>query len=225
MRAPTDMPQASRGGSNRGRIALVGVAVVLFVLALSLRGIAGFWTDYLWFDALDLGSVFTRVLTSQIALAARFTVAFFAILWVNLIVADRIAPKFRPSGPEEELLVRYPDVVARRAGLIRAGVAAVFALMFGVGAASQWNEWILFTNRQDFGITDPQFGLDVGFYVFQLPFLLYVVDWLFVSLIIVLIVTGVAHYLNGGIRMQTPLERVTPQVKVHISVLLAVLAH
>lgn len=224
MRAPTDMPQARRRGSNRGRIALVVLAVALFILVLSLRGIAGFWTDYLWFDALDLGGVFTRILTSQIALAAIFTVAFFAITWVNLIVADRIGPKFRPSGPEEELLIKYHDVVDRRAGLVRAGIALVFALMFGVGAASQWNEWILFTNRQDFGVTDPLFGLDAGFYVFQLPFLLYVVDWLFVSLIIVLIVTAVAHYLNGGIRLQTPLERVTPQVKVHISVLLGALA-
>ncbi len=224
MRAPTDMPPARHSGSNRGRIALVVVAVALFVLVLSLRGIAGFWTDYLWFDALELGGVFTRVLTSQVALAAIFTVAFFAIIWVNLIVADRIAPRFRPSGPEEELLIRYHDVVDRRAGLVRAGVALVFALMFGVGAASQWNEWILFVNRQDFGVRDPLFGLDAGFYVFQLPFLRYVVDWFFVSLIIVLIVTAIAHYLNGGIRLQTPLERVTPQVKVHLSVLLAALA-
>ena len=35
-----------------------------------------------------------------------------------------------------------------------------------------------------------------------LPFLTFVVDWLFASFVIILIVTAVAHYLNGGIRLQ-----------------------
>src|SRR5690606_4603632 len=74
------------------------------------------------------------------------------------------------------------------------------------------------------GQTDPQFGVDLGFYLFQLPFLTVAVDWLFASLIIVLIITTIAHYLNGGIRLQSPIERVTPQVKAHLSVLLGLLA-
>ena len=60
--------------------------------------------------------------------------------------------------------------------------------------------------------------------MFKLPFLSFVVDWLFASLLIILIVTTVAHYLNGGIRVQPPAPRVTPQVKAHLSVLLAALA-
>ena len=60
--------------------------------------------------------------------------------------------------------------------------------------------------------------------MFQLPFLNWVVGWLFAAFVIVFIVTAVAHYLNGGIRVQTPFQRVTPQVKAHLSVLLAVLA-
>ena len=42
---------------------------------------------------------------------------------------------------------------------------------------------------------------------------------------IITFVTIVAHYLNGGIRLpQSSLERVTPAVKTHVSVLLALLA-
>jgi uncharacterized protein len=73
-------------------------------------------------------------------------------------------------------------------------------------------------------VKDPQFDTDVGFFVFQLPFLDFVVGWLFAAFIIILFVTAGAHYLNGGIRVQTPLQRVTPQVKAHLSVLLGVLA-
>jgi uncharacterized membrane protein (UPF0182 family) len=68
------------------------------------------------------------------------------------------------------------------------------------------------------------FGQDVGFYVFKLPFITAVIDWAFASLVIILLITVVAHYLNGGIRLQSPFQRVTPQVKAHLSVLLALLA-
>ena len=100
-------------------------------------------------------------------------------------------------------------------------VSLVFALVAGVGVSGQWRDWILFTNRVDFGVKDEQFGLDVGFYVFQLPFLSFVVSWLFAAIVIIFIITTVAHYLNGGIRVQVPGQRVTPQVKAHLSVLLA----
>ena len=71
---------------------------------------------------------------------------------------------------------------------------------------------------------DPQFHKDIGFYVFRLPFLQFAVGWIFAALLVVLIVTAVFHYLNGGIRLQSPFQRVTPQVKVHLSVILALMA-
>ena len=150
------------------------------------------------------------VLGARVVLAVVFMGLFFALAWANLFVADRVAPPFRLAGPEDELLERYHDA-GRRAG--------------GPGAHRRWpacwrsspapacrrsgTRGCLFTNGGDFGVDDPQFGSDVGFYVFQLPFLSFVVDWLFASLLIVLIVTAVAHYLNGGIRVQPPRPRVS----------------
>jgi uncharacterized protein len=225
MRTPADLPRRPGGGiGSRGRVGLVVLAVALFVLLTSLRGIAGFWTDYLWFDSLGFASVFTGVLGARIILGVLFTAIFFVLLWVSLYIADRLAPGFRPLGPEEEIVERYNELVGHRQGLVRTAVAAVFAVIAGVGVASQWNLWILFTNAQDFGTNDPQFGLDIGFYVFQLPFLVFLVDWAFASLVIITIITAVAHYLNGGIRVQGVAQRVTPQVKAHLSVLLAAMA-
>ena len=83
-------------------------------------------------------------------------------------------------------------VGSARANLVRAGISLVFALIAGAGTASQWNSWILFRNRIDFGVDDPQFGMDVGFYVFQLPFLSFLTSWLFAAFIIILIVTAAA---------------------------------
>ncbi len=205
-------------------MAIVGV-IALFTFITSLRGLAGFWTDYLWFDALGFGAVFRRILWARIGLGLLFTGVFFGLLYVNLWVADRLGPTVRPKGPEEDLVERYHAVVGQRTNLVRFVISAVFALIAGVGVSSQWENWLLFTNRVDFGVSDAQFEKDVGFYVFQLPFLTYVVGWLFAAILIIFIVTAVAHYLNGGIRIQQPpAKRVSAAVKGHLSLLLGLLA-
>jgi len=222
MRTPTDMPQRRR--ISRGRLALIVTAAVDFVLFMSLRGLAGFWTDWMWFDSLGLSSVFTGVLGAKIALGAIFTAAFFVMVLINLVIADRIGPKVRPIGPEDDLLERYHETIGRRTKTVRVVVSFVLALFAGLGMSGDWNQWILFRNGGSFGVNDQTFQTDVGFYVFKLPFYSSVVNWLFAAGIILLIVTVVAHYLNGGIRLQAAGERVTPQVKAHISVLLGLLA-
>lgn len=203
---------------------MISGVIALFVVVISLRGIAGFYTDFLWFQSVGQDDVFVGILGAKVALFAIFTMAFFVLLMINLVVADRIAPPFRPAGPEEEVLERYYEVVGQRKGLVRLVIALVFALIAGAGVSDQWNEWILFTHGEDFGTVDPLFNRDIGFYLFKLPFLSFVVSWAFAAFVIIFIVTAVAHYLNGGIRLQTAGERVTPLVKAHLSVLLAVLA-
>jgi uncharacterized membrane protein (UPF0182 family) len=220
MRVPTLEPR--RRFRLRGWI--IGGAVVLLVLLFSLRGLAGFYTDYLWFDSVGQGSTWSSLLAARVAPALVFTVVFFVIMFVNLIIADRLAPKYRSMGPEDELIARYQQVAGPYTMRIRIGVSLFFALIAGIGVSSQWKQWVLFTHYVSFGKKDPQFHKDIGFYVFQLPFLKFIAEWLFAGLVIVLIVTAVEHYLNGGIRFQTPFQRVTPQVKAHLSVILAVMA-
>jgi uncharacterized membrane protein (UPF0182 family) len=226
VRTPADFPRRRRAErvSGRGRAWLVVLAVALFLLLTSLRGIAGFYTDYLWFDSLNYDSVFTGILSAKFALGAIFTGIFFGLLWLNLLIADRLAPRFRPAGPEEEVIERYRELIGNRTGLVRAAVSGLFALIAGAGVSAQWNNWLLFTNAQTMGTKDPQFNVDIGFYLFRLPFLSFVIDWAFASIVIVLIVVAVAHYLNGGIRVSGTGQRVTPQVKAHLSVLLGLLA-
>src|SRR5262245_16591087 len=93
-------PTTRREG--RGRVLLIIGGVVLFVLVTSLRGIASFWTDYLWFDSLGMEDAFTGRLRAQIALVVVFTTTFFLLMFANLTVARRVMPVYRPDGPEEE---------------------------------------------------------------------------------------------------------------------------
>src|SRR5688572_12596031 len=161
---PADLPRRRRPNvGQRGRITLVVLAVALFILLTSLRGIAGFYTDLLWFDSLGFRGVFTGVLGAKVTLALIFSAAFFVLLLVDLFIADRLAPRFRPAGPEEEVIERYHELIGNRAGLVRAGIALVFGLIAGVGQSGHWHDWLLFRNAQDFGVSDEQFGRDVGF--------------------------------------------------------------
>ena len=165
------------------------------------------------------------VLGAKIALAAIFTVAFFVIMWINLVIADRLAPPFRPAGPEDEVIERYHELVGGRVGARpRLGVGRCSPSSPARACRASGTRGSSSPTPRDFGIEDPQFNTDIGFYVFRLPFLTFLVGWLFAALLIVLIVTAVAHYLNGGIRMSSPRNRVTPQVKAHLSVLLGLLA-
>ncbi len=220
MRVPTAQPR--RRFRLRGWI--IGAVVALLLLLFSLRGLAGFYTDFLWFDSLGQGSTWSSLLAAKVMPALVFTAIFFVLMFANLVIADKLAPKYRSTGPEDELIGRYQAATARYTSWIRVGVAMFFALIFGVGVSSQWKQWVLFINHVDFHIKDPQFNKDIGFYVFQLPFLKFIAEWLFGGLVIVLLVTALAHYLNGGIRFQTPFQRVTPQVKAHLSFILAAMA-
>ncbi|MDQ1508000.1 MAG: uncharacterized protein QOD57_5727 [Actinomycetota bacterium] len=219
------MPTIERRRPSNRRIVLIALAAVVVVLLVSLRGIAGFYTDYLWFKELGYTEVWRGLLVAKALPTAVFTVVFFLLILGNLIIADRLQPRFRPAGPEEELVERYRQFIGPYAGRVRLAVAAFLAVVAASGLTSQWNAWILFRNRVPFGGPgDPQFGADTGFYVFTLPFLRFIFEWTFAALVIVLLVTAVAHYLNGGIRVQGPLQRVTPQVKAHLSVILGAMA-
>ena len=234
MRPQPDLPRqpsrrdrtAERGSplAGRGRAVLGGVLAALFFLLISLRGTASFYTEYLWFQSLNLDSVFRTALEAKFTLTLIGGLVFFALCWGNLTIAERIAPAFRPSSGDDDLIERYHEIVGRRAGAVRLAMAGFLAVMVGLSLGSSWNEWILFRNRVDFNQVDATFKTDVGFYVFQLPFLTTVTSWLFSALILIFIVTLLAHVANGGIRFNAAMDRVTPQVKAHISVLLGAMA-
>lgn len=201
---------------------MVAVVALIILIAL-LRGLAGFWINYLWFQSVGYTSVFRGVLLTKIVLGIVFVAVFFILMLASLTVADRLAsPDLDPAA--NDLVVRYRDFAWARGVQIRLIVSFIFALLAGVGVNREWNNWDLFYYRGSFGVTDPQFHRDVGFYVFQLPFIQFLIGWGFEAIIVILIVTAVFHYLNGGILPQAQRNRVSPGVKAHISVLLGFLA-
>ncbi|MGH9105738.1 MAG: UPF0182 family protein, partial [Acidimicrobiales bacterium] len=232
MRAPSDIRRRGISlASHRARWALVVAAVVVLVLIASAQHIAASYTDFLWFSSAGLSSVWAKRVTVEIGLGATFTAVLFALVWSNLVLADRLAPGPTGPVPTDDLVTRWQKLAGAHMKWVRLALAAAFALIGGYSAHSQWDNWLLFSNSKPFSSasapwdgTDPLNHLNDGFYVFSLPFLNWVVGWVFSAVVVTLLLCLVAHYLNGGIRPHSPMQRVSRQVKAHLSVLLAALA-
>ncbi len=216
------MAQAIRGGRRRWLIVL-GVAVVLIVIALNV--LSGFYVDLLWFREVHFSSVFWTIFWSKVVLGLIFGVVFFGVLFANLLIVRRLTPPFRVFTPEQEVIERYRVAVEPYVKWILPAFSALIALFVGIGASSEWRNFLLWRNSTgvSFHTVDPQFHKDPAFYIFRLPFLHFVQGWLFSALVGITVIVAIAHYLWGGIRLQATGERVTPQVKAHLSVLLGLI--
>ena len=200
------------------------VLAVIFGLFLSAKSLSAFYINVLWFDSLNRTDLYWGILRSKAELGLLFSFILALAFWVNIFISDRLAPATLPNTPQDLAIGRVRDITSKRKGLVRLVVSVVFGLMIGLPMSSHWEEWVLFRNRQSFSIDDAQFNTDVGFYMFRLPFLESVVSWAFGALIMVVLITLVSHFLNGSIRPQDKINKMSAQSKVHISVLLAAAA-
>lgn len=203
--------------------AIVAGLIVVVVGFLSIASI--FVVDLLWFQEVGFSQVFWGTIWTKVLLGVVCGVLFFALLYANLLIVRRLAPKYQVLSPEQEVIERYRLAFEPWLKWIVLGFSAVLAIMVGVGVSAQWKVFLLWRNSSGvaFGTPDPVFNLDPAFYIFQLPFLKLIQGWLFSSLVSVTVLTAVAHYLWGGIRPQAVGEKVTPQVKAHLSVLLGLI--
>ncbi len=217
MRPPLPVPSLSR----RAKI-LIGVAVLL-VFVLSLLGSAvRLYVDWLWFGETGFRTVFTTGLRTRVFLFVLFGALMGAILWANLAIAYRVRPPFRPMSLEQQNLERYRTALEPRRRLIAIAASAVIGVFAGITAQAQWETWLLWRNGTPFGVNDPQFGRDISYFVFTYPFQRMVLGFLFTAIVLALIGALAVHYLFGGVRLQTPGEKITPAARVHLSVLLGV---
>jgi uncharacterized membrane protein (UPF0182 family) len=201
--------------------------VVLVVLFLLFTFLSSFYVDVLWYREVHLSQVFWTRIWAQAGLAAAFFITFFMLLLANLLVTRRLAPKVVALTPEQEIVERFRE---NAEPYLRWAVplgAAVLSLFVGLAASGHWQEFLLWRSRSGitFGEPEAQFGLDPAYYIFTLPWLEYLQSWLFGALIGITVIVAIGHFLQGGIRPQAVglREKVDPQVRAHLSVLLGLI--
>jgi uncharacterized protein len=212
-----------QGGGGRRRPGPLAITLIAFaVIASVLVSLSGFYTDYLWFQSVDFTTVWSTVLLTKATLFIIFGLLTALILTVNVVIAYRNRPIYVPLTVEADNLERYRTQIEPIKKLIALGIFVVFFYFAGSSATNLWSDWLLFRNGEDFGTTDPQFNMDVGFFVFKLPFYQALIGWGISTMVLTLIATAVVHYLYGGIRPQVKEDRTTVAARVQLSVLLGV---
>jgi len=210
----TPVPRVSR----RGRVAL-GVVVALIVIYTLLSWMVRIWTDWLWFSEVHYTQVFAVQFRTRALLFGLFGGLMGLWLAGHLYLAYRLRPVLRPNSPEQLNLDRYRMRVTPRLGLYIGLAAGFIGLITGLSAQSRWQQWLLFWNADDFGRTDPQFNLDVGFYMFEYPFWRFILGMAFTAVVIGVLGALFVHYLYGGVRLQGAGDRMTTAARAHLSAL------
>jgi uncharacterized membrane protein (UPF0182 family) len=215
MRPPVPVPTLSR----RAKL-VIGAIAVLLVLFTVIGTLTNVYVDYLWFAETKFTRIFWTELQTRVLLFAVAGVATGGLVAAAIHLAYRHRPTFRPMSLEQQNLERYRQSVEPRKGLVLTAIAVVLGLFAGFTAQGSWQTWLSFRNSTDFGRTDPQFGLDLSFFVFDYPFYRLALGFGFAIVVLALIGSLVTHYVFGGLRLQTPGQKLTPAARVHLSVLL-----
>ncbi|CUM38572.1 INTEGRAL MEMBRANE PROTEIN (Rhomboid family) [Streptomyces venezuelae] len=195
---------------------------MLAVLAMAFVMFAGFWTDWLWYRSVEYSSVFTTTLWTKIGLFAVFGLLMGLAVGLNIWLAYRLRPPLSAMSLEQQSLDRYRMGVAPFKKWVLLAVTVLVGLIAGASASGQWRTWLMWVNGVKFGQKDPQFGLDVAFYAFDLPWYRFLLAFGFAAAVLSLIAAALTHYLYGGLRITSPGARATAAATGHLSVLLGI---
>ena len=204
----TRQPNRPRKSSNGNKI-LIGVVLALAIIIGLFFGLAQFITDVMWYAQLGFQSVIWTQLGTRVGLWVAYALLIAAVgflsaslaIWARPDAAD--GSTIRINGDTIEVGKGVSSKSARRVAVV---ISLIVGLMFGSQFNANWSEILLMFNAQSFGTTDPQFGIDNGFYVFVLPGLKLIMSAVSLLLLAGIIFSIVTHVMMGGIRITMPVH-------------------
>src|SRR5689334_23309758 len=217
MRPAARMPKLTR----RSRVLIVLALVVVLLLLIGPRFVDTY-VDWLWFGELGYRSVFTTVLLTRVIVFLVAGIMLGAIVFGGLALAYRTRPVFVPATGPNDPVARYRTTVLARLRLFGIGLPVFIGLLAGIVAQTYWVRVQLFLHGGSFGVTDPQFGRDLGFYAFDLPFYRLILTY-FVATFLAFIANLLGHYLFGGIRLSGRTGALSRSARVQLITLVGIL--
>ena len=204
--------QPQRGGRNSGWVLLAALVLGIVVIGGATRQ---FLVDWMWFESVQYVHVLQITKLGQLSLFAGGFVGVFLFVAINLTIARRLAPRVTITVEGADL-----ELAGRMVTLATLGVSLILGMIFGSGLSNQWQQLALAANATPFGMTDPTFGEEISFYIFQLPVLQMLQDWGTG----VLLTTGLAAVLFYGVSLTLGGPLLPNRgIRAHVSVLGAAL--
>jgi uncharacterized membrane protein (UPF0182 family) len=196
---------------------VVGISLAILAgLVVAFFAFASLYAEWLWYDQLGFDSV---LVTQWVARVVMFAIGFVGMavpVWVAIQLAYRLRPVYARLSSQ---LDRYQEVVEPLRRLAMWGIPIFFGFFAGFAASTQWETTWMWINGVGTSTTDPQFGLDTGFYLFALPFYLSVVGFVSAVLLICLLVTAVVAYLYGSVRVGQRELRISKAARIQLAII------
>ncbi|MDD5232803.1 MAG: UPF0182 family protein, partial [Syntrophales bacterium] len=219
------MPIIRQSGRPFGGAAGMAVAIAAVLLLMTFWRIIGFVTDWFWYQEVGYETVFITTYLAQLKTGAFFGFLFFLIFYGNLFIANRLSQKTffvierdhhaNPPAWEIEKTAMHALILS---------VSILFSFFAALQGASEWENYLKFFNLVPFGLPDPIFGRDAGFYVFRLPLLKSIYTWLTAVIIITAAATGLLYLLRRSFLFIPPRTwKISPAAKSHLAALAAFL--
>ncbi|MGH7357950.1 MAG: UPF0182 family protein, partial [Candidatus Rokuibacteriota bacterium] len=182
-----------------------------------------FYTDWLWFQEVGYAPVFLRIAATRGMLLIGLGLATFLFLSLNLRAAVRARPPDVFWELEEPLGLPSRVVLEPVLQRLLTPVAAVLAFLVGISASAEWQAVLLYGHSRPFGVTDPLFGRDVAFYVFQLPLWQRALSWSFALILLALVATALVYFLGRVLVLTSRGPVITARARAHLLGLLTLL--
>jgi hypothetical protein len=209
----TTLRTSGRRSAILPTLVIAAVAVVFFAIFTNV------WTDRLWYRSYDYGQVFTKMLVTRVGLFVSFGLLMAAAVAANAAIAYRLRPRFRAAAPSSPLLERYREVLESKFIWVVVALGLLVGLFAGGAASRQVQTYLAWRNGTSFGVTDPKFNLDIGFFVFDYPWWRFVLSFLFTALLFSALAAAIVHYVMGGLRFSGTRRGGSPAAQAHLSIL------
>ena len=212
-------PSSTSSGGRRKRGALIPTVIAVVILIAAFVGFTQVYTNVLWYNQLGFLRVFVTRNAMTIGLFVVAALLVAGAMFVSLWIAYRTRP--RNAANITDSMRKYQQALDPVRKVVMIAVPAIFGLFAASTAATQWKTVVLFFTQEPFGQTDPQFDLDLGFYVFTMPFLRFVLGFLVTALLLAGVAGLLMHYVYGGIRLHERGIDSTRAARVHLGTIAA----
>jgi uncharacterized membrane protein (UPF0182 family) len=216
----------------RDIVATLFRGAIVLVVCLVLLGLAsGFLVDWLWFTKLGYVTVFWTTIATEILVFLTVFAATATSLGINSWLALRAAhrrqfltapvqPQTVGMAPLDQLRLVRHRLPWRWVIAAGAGIVAIAVAWFELG------NWMIFLGLLyggPYGVADPLYGNDIGFYLFSLPALIKITHWLLLTLVLSALFAGAIYWIYGEIELEAQRRWASPIAILHGSVLLGVI--
>lgn len=198
--------------SAANRIRLWALVLIIGILYLLIQFGVELYTDYLWFEHLNLEQVYLTQFWARLGVGLAVAAPFMILFWLNAFIA-------RWQSVRNVLFFSDETLVAQRfVAWVIWGGGLLLAWAVGTAASSNWLQFLLFLNGQPFNLADPIFNQDVSFYIFSLPLYHFIQTWLVISLFLSLIGAVGVYALAQQNNLAEGRLVILPHVQLHLSV-------